>query len=111
MSERNAAVHLSISEKWAKFTKTTLYANLRQNVGDTNQGCLWAAYYEGAMTMRDEQRAELVRLVNLTSGDFAAVQRHCRLDAVASGCELLVRLRKVSEAKREPVQKSIGFIG
>lgn len=57
------------------------------------------------------QRAELVRLVNLTSGDFAAVQRHCRLDAVASGCELLVRLRKVSEVKREPVQKSIGFIG
>ncbi len=57
-----------------------------------------------------EQRPEIDRLANLTPGDFAAVERHCRLDPVVNVRQLAARLRKVSEAKRDPVQKSIGFI-
>lgn len=55
-------------------------------------------------------RQELDRLVNLTPGDFASVERHCRLDPVASAADLVARLRQACESKREPVRKSIGFM-
>jgi SpoVK/Ycf46/Vps4 family AAA+-type ATPase len=54
-------------------------------------------------------RMHVGRLVNLTPGDFASVERHCRLEPVASAAELVARLRHVSESKREPVRKAIGF--
>lgn len=56
-----------------------------------------------------QARRDLDRLLNLTPGDFASVERHCRLEPVADAAELLARLRRVSESKREPVRKAIGF--
>ena len=61
------------------------------------------------LTEAGDVRKALDRLCNLTPGDFAAVERHCRLDPVTSGAELLARLRLVSEAKREPMRNAIGF--
>lgn len=57
-----------------------------------------------------EARSDLDRLINLTPGDFASVERHCRLDPVQSDAELVARLRQTSESKRDPVRKSIGFM-
>jgi transitional endoplasmic reticulum ATPase len=57
-----------------------------------------------------QDRPDLDRLVNLTPGDFASVERHCRLDPVRSAEELVARLRQASDAKRDPVRKSIGFM-
>lgn len=57
-------------------------------------------------------RHELMCLQNLTPGDFKAVERHCRLDPASSGVELVARLRRVSESKRnEQVRRPIGFTG
>jgi len=58
-----------------------------------------------------DARKALNRQVNLTPGDFASVERHCRLDPVKDDLELVGRLRQACEGKREPVQRSIGFIG
>jgi SpoVK/Ycf46/Vps4 family AAA+-type ATPase len=56
-----------------------------------------------------QARRALDRLVNLTPGDFASVERHCWLEPVTDAEELVARLRRISESKREPVRKAIGF--
>ena len=56
-----------------------------------------------------QARRDLDRLGNLTPGDFASVERHCRLEPLTNAAEMVARLRRVSESKRESVRKAIGF--
>ena len=55
-------------------------------------------------------RPELSQLHNLTPGDFAAVERHGRLDPVANAAELMLRLRRVCASKQEATRRPMGFM-
>lgn len=57
----------------------------------------------------DQARRDLERLGNLTPGDFASVERHHRLEPLTNAAEMVARLRRISESKRENVRKAIGF--
>ncbi len=86
-------------------------ARIRLGYLDADQAWdLFASLMNGfELNHSGEARRHLDRLTNLTPGDFASIARHGRLDPVCSGSELLARLRQISESKREPVRKSIGF--
>jgi transitional endoplasmic reticulum ATPase len=55
-------------------------------------------------------RLELDQLHNLTPGDFAAIERHGRLDPVTNVAELMLRLRRMCASKQEPNRRPMGFI-